>query len=78
MASPLSVNQQGSNLLWNFEKRIGEKKEYKSNTQSKTLNFTWKTQVEKKHVAAHKFTILSERLQEKKWEPHSCSAFSMR
>jgi len=39
-------------------------------------NFTWKIQITKNHIAARKFTILPERLSEKKREHHSRSVFT--
>jgi len=40
-------------------------------------NFTWKIQIGKNHVTARKSAILSERLHEKKREPHNRSVFTM-
>ena len=40
-------------------------------------NFMWKIQIEKNPRNHNRFTILSERLQEKKREPHSRSIFTM-
>jgi len=48
------------------EERIGKKKEYRSNTQSKTLEFYVKNPNQEKSRSRMWTTILSERFQEKK------------
>jgi len=57
--------------------RIGEEEKHRSNAQPKIPEIYVETQIKKNYIAAHKFTILSERLQKKKREPHSRTVFTM-